>query len=467
MDGREKAILTAALLVLCLPVSAAADFDVSVTVENQVISPSDNVSTVFNVTVTNNGSASDRFYVDYLTSKPSWFSGPNPYLLELGPGESDSAIVTARPTETAVAGNQGVTFRVTNTADERVEERAVFSVHRDRDIIISNLETDKTTYDPGEMVEVEATVKNLLNDDIHRNEYQVVFTLGGEQQTEPIPSLSKGGDAPLTASFPLKKFDVGVMEITVLAQDIDGNRQDTARATIEVRETENVQVQRQDRFRVVTEQRTITAENLGNVDAPDTTVSTTVTDYLAPFTSFDRAPDETHDGEGETTYVWQLGTLAAGDSVTVQYQVNYWAPVAILLVLVIAVVVGVRTYRQPHVVKKVHRKNGKHSVHLRVENRSSKTLDNVVVKDFVPGIATLVEKFDSSPPEKIREGDEGTEIEWRLGRMQPGEERILTYRISPQVEVEEHVSLPRALLTYKAGDSEKEQYSHHARADFR
>jgi hypothetical protein len=89
---------------------------------------------------------------------------------------------------------------------------------------------------------------------------------------------------------------------------------------------------------------------------------------------------------------------------------------------------------------------------LEVRNRTRHEIKDVLIRDFVPSIATVVEKFDTLRP-TLRKVAGGTELVWRLDSIGPLEERVLAYRVKPSVDIIGTLKLPKALMRYT--DKEK------------
>lgn len=445
---------------------AAQTFTVDVEVRNQTVVPENGETAEFHISIHNEGSEERRFTTSYTVSNPGWYFLPD-YQVRVPAGETRTSILYATPGREAVAGNKAVIIRVKDPDGVTVERVATYTIDREIAVGVTGLSTDNTRYRPGETVSVSATVQNFLNGQLSRGAYELVFELDGETQSVVVPGLRPGEQAEMDATFRLDRFDTGAMTLTARTETLDGVRQDRRRATIRVAEVENVQVSGSEDPGVLAPRHTLTAVNQGNVRALDTTVEADVPSYMGLFVAFSRAPNGSVTEQGITTYTWNLGDLDPGEERTVSYTINYWVPLLIALILLVAGFVAFRAWRSPHIVKRVYRKQGQQSVHLRVENRSSRKLQGVVVRDYVPSIASLIEKFDASPPQTIREGEEGTELEWRIGTLEPGEERILTYTIAPQVQVEEAVSLPSAHMRYERRGSTTKTHSHPVQADFR
>ncbi len=463
----QRLAVVVTLAVFISPFVAAGHFDVSVDVLTPTVNAGDGEKPLFNISVTNTGSTTEEFTVRHRASN-TWYNGPYPSSqLQLAPGATGHTVLYVNAPAESIAGRKGVYISVTADNGEEIEEDPTYRIQQDRDVLITDIDTDSEAYSPRENVTVTASIMNVLDRQLNRNEYQAVFALGNRTETSGIAGLRPGEEQQHTATFKLGQFDAGVMTVVLQTLDVEGGSEGERTANTRVQEQSDINTYTNRDFNGISGTRTITAENQGNLASEDTVIQASVPSYLSYFVSFATEPAATQRDSGTISYTWNIGELPPGASETVTYRINYWTPLAIIAVLLIAAVVGIRELRRPHIKKKTVRKNGKNGVHLTVKNRSSKNMDNVVVKDFVPSIATLIEKFDSSPPEQIRQGEEGTELEWKLGRMTPGEERILTYQISPQVEVEGNVTLPSAQLKYKAGETEKKQRSHHTTADFR
>ncbi len=94
------------------------------------------------------------------------------------------------------------------------------------------------------------------------------------------------------------------------------------------------------------------------------------------------------------------------------------------------------------------------TISLHVKNKSRKILDSVIVKDFVPAIATVIKEFDTLTPSITRKAT-GTELTWQVKDVRPKEERVLTYKIKPVIEILGDLKLPKAHLLYETKKGKK------------
>lgn len=462
----KTAFLFIALLAV-VPLGVAADHvAVTVTTADGSVQPGTDDPARFVISVANPGDTTTGYRLNYNGAGSGGWYFLDTYEMTLAPGETRNATLYAEPDETAVAGNYGVIITVAADDGTTVERRPSYSVVRDRDIIITDLTTANATYRPGERFNVTTHIKNVRNRELPRNAYQVTVAFDGTERTFSVPSLIASEPERFVATFTAPAHESGILEIESRVAKLGGSTQDTASAQVQVARTENIAVERDTRFLLATSRTTIAVNNTGNTASNDTTVTAELPAYYGVFTSFDPEPAEVSRSGSATVYTWELGDVPPGTGLTVSYRVNYWAPLLFLLLVAGAVGLGIREYRSPRLVKNASRRGATNAVHLRVRNRSGSAMEDVVVRDTVPSIASLVQKFDASPPEKIRQSGDETEIEWRLGRIEPGDERILTYEVSPQVTVEGTTALPSARLRYTSGNREKERSSSRAHADF-
>lgn len=461
---RLNPVLVLVVAFLLVPVAAAAD--VTVTATDSSVKPGTGDAATFDVAVTNTGDETREYTLSYNGAGSGGWYFLDTYTMTLRPGETGNSTLYAEPDEAAVAGNYGVILTVSSDDGETVERRPSYRIVRDRDILITDITTTETTAIPGSVFNATADIKNVRSTELPRNAYEVVFTFAGETRTVSVPSLIASEPERITASFTAPRHESGVMSVDVEVRELGGAVQDTASAQVKIAKTENIVTDRDSDFMLVASRTTIAVNNTGNTASNGTTVTAQLPPFTGLFTSFDPAPASTAGADGGTLYTWDLGSVPPGTARTISYRINWWAPGLFALLLIGAVGLGIRQYRSPRVVKRTVRRDGTTAVHLRVVNRSGSLLRNVTVRDTVPGIASLIEKFDASPPETIRTSGDETRMEWNLGRLEPGEERILTYEISPQVEVEGSVSLPSATLQYEAGERETQRTSSPAGADF-
>ncbi len=71
-----------------------------------------------------------------------------------------------------------------------------------------------------------------------------------------------------------------------------------------------------------------------------------------------------------------------------------------------------------------------------------KEIDKAVIKDFVPAGYSIVSKFETVKP-MIKKVSNGIELDWKMSKLKPDEERVFHYTIKPTDEIKER-NLPSA-----------------------
>lgn len=200
-------------------------------------------------------------------------------------------------------------------------------------------------------------------------------------------------------------------------------------------------------------QRTeISRINYGNVqELVNVNVERNVFNRL--FSTVSVQPDVVNrDGFG-VTYSWER-KLGPAESFEVEITTNYLYPVLILLALIL-IIIGFRRFTETKIemtksVSPVKTQSGQFALRVRIHVKAKKRVENVSIIDRIPGIVQIYEKFDSIlRPSKI--DVRNRRIQWDLGELGAGEERMLSYVVYSTVGVVGTFSLPRTLAVFEKG----------------
>jgi hypothetical protein len=445
--------------------AGAEDFDLSVEGQTTYVTPP-NETASFTVHVTNNADEEQRYRVYANGAISSSTERLSPSFLTVQPGETGRAQLNVTPGLDVLAGRWGYEFSVIPLSDGSVKktERASFSVTHDRNIILTSFSGPEAQYRPGEEVQAEVTLRNVIQRDIPANEYRLVLQVGDRGVVEAIPSLSSGESKTVTATVGLEDMRAGTYEMEVLVKDINDTVHTRRTGNVEVQEYLDVDYAVANMGGLLWTGRKLAVRNDGNVRTQDLSVGSDLPWFAEPFVTVEGVTGAVT--ASENGLQWNIGELEPGQTAYLTLRTEYWGLLVVLLIL-FGICFGLYSqYRNVSIVKSTQRKDGRYTVHLRVKNTTGSDIEGVEVKDFVPGIASLIEKFDSKRPDKIQGTDAGTKLVWDLGAMDAGEERIITYKIKPKVQVEGPVSLPSADVNYDKRGIIKSRSSHPASADF-
>jgi hypothetical protein len=202
----------------------------------------------------------------------------------------------------------------------------------------------------------------------------------------------------------------------------------------------------------------ITVKNEGNVPTGSLYISEAIPTFMKVFFFPKKEPMMEEPKDNRIIYTWAVPSLNPGESYTITYEISTWNAVLIAVVLVVIIAYAFVSIFSVSIEKK-HKaigpitKEREITIMLEVKNRSRNEIRDVIVRDFVPGIATVIEKFDTLRP-TLRKIANGTELVWKINSLAPGDERILTYRIKPIVDIVGTLKLPKAYLKFM--DKKKE-----------
>ena len=87
---------------------------------------------------------------------------------------------------------------------------------------------------------------------------------------------------------------------------------------------------------------------------------------------------------------------------------------------------------------------------------AGKKIKNVVIRDQVSSLFEVKGKFETVKP-AIRQTEEGTELVWTLGAIEPRDHRIIHYNVRPMVNGS--LRLPKAYMTYESSGGKRAKIS--------
>jgi len=327
------------------------------------------------------------------------------------------------------------------------------NVKRTTHVIISEIKLNKQILRPNETLEITPVLTNLdvnshsvllsikiLKDDLQVKKFEDNVSIDGKK------SLS------LTYSFPIKMTDrPGEYEIVVSLRNEMNKLLDETTTKFSIEEISKLEQEKKVENKLLYSRVEIILTNKGNVPERDVVISETLPLILKNFFYPEIEPTSQEEKENRITYRWSIEEIPPQQSFVIRYQLRFSSVIIVSALFIIAIIWAVWTFYRPSLLKRyvaIFPGPKEITVSLHLKNRGKSTLKNIVVKDFVPAIAAVVKKFDTIQP-TIKRKSTGTELKWRIKRLEPKEERILTYRIRPIVEIIGKIKLPRAELIYE------------------
>jgi len=391
----------------------------------------------FLITVENNFDTERRFSIGSIRSPEGSFRYNGSTVIS--PGEKEVFHLEARSGEYTVRGNYRFTVNFRAGSQHIGSVQDYFRADSESDIRIRSLSLENENVQPGESVNAEL---ELLNIAPRRVPYSLNASFN-DQTTSREGDMSSGTERTLDLNFDVdesaspgeKRLEVDIFS--------DNSPQTSYARTVNIGEVQNYSLEENTYNRLIESTNTVTVSNTGNTQL-DTEINRTIPRYLEPLTSFSEPYDRYEEEGSQNTYYWDV-KIDQGNQYDIGYTVRYWPPL-LLLAFIFAGLIGLRKFKTPvKFNKKVKEDNEGLKVHLEVENHSSRELENLEVKDFVPNVASVGDNFPMARP-VVRKTSNGTRLNWDLKTMKPGEKRVMEYSIKPVVEVEEGVVLEAAEL---------------------
>ena len=190
--------------------------------------------------------------------------------------------------------------------------------------------------------------------------------------------------------------------------------------------------------------------NYGNV-ADTVLVKIQKNVFTRLFTNFNIGPETVVRDGLVVTYSWNK-KLMPTDSLIIKAKTNFLAPILVLLILVL-LIIGFRRYTQTKLiieksVRPIKTKNGQFALKINLHLKAKRNIENVSLIDRIPGVVQIHEKFTSIiKPSKI--DVKNRRIQWDLGNLRQGDERVFSYIVYSTVGVVGKFSLPRALAVFE------------------
>ena len=158
--------------------------------------------------------------------------------------------------------------------------------------------------------------------------------------------------------------------------------------------------------------------------------------------------------------VWQI-ELGKDNAMSVYATENY-RPIIVIIILAIAAVILYFLFRSPIVVRKGIANIGmseggisEAKVVVRVKNRSPAQIANIEVMDNLPHIAHVEKEMSigsMQPHAVLKHPKRGIIIRWTIETLEPGDERVLSYRMKSRLAILGEFNLPSATARAKVGE---------------
>jgi hypothetical protein len=454
-------LLTFFLIFCFIDTTAQAQNEVSLTLDTSHATLVSGGVQQVTATIANNEATTDTFAISAFP--PFWHGATisfDPNRVTLGSGANGQIKILFSASKCVEEFSNNFIVKVTSIQNSQIQSNASISISTERkfQICVSDVKFNKDSVNPGETATINIYVENPAN----ANSLPVTLITnvksvdGNILQTfmDSDFTIQGGGTAIKSHSYTFGNFSQpGFYTFEVVLKDNSGTVVSDDSFRYRVGSVEKVSQTKDISYGLLLQTVTIKVRNDGNEAANNVVVKETVPAYLQLFFfPIDQPLSPPSVSANDLTYTWLIPTILPGEVKTVTYQIAIWNAVLVIIGVVLLVMIAFRYVFTIRIVKSYKRfatvAGAKEiQIQLEVSNKTRHVHKDVIVRDFVPSTAHVIEQFDTLKP-NVRKTLGGTEVLWKFDTLRPREERVITYRIKPAMEIVGEILLPKASVRY-------------------
>lgn len=433
MFDMKKLLLSFLLILLTFSSGAMAqDFSIDINLKEYYIATQTDYITL----KINNPLPEDWFSIALIGSE-EWVKAETSLLRVPTAGSEEMKIIVAPPKD-AIPLLFPYEYRLKITrvgTDSVLEKNLLMRIKQITNAIIKDFKLSCT--ECIDNVDVSGTVYNVGSDPI---DLSIILKVGDQMKTVSIGVVNIFGKKDFQTSFSLKDMKPGEYTVEAKLIDVTGKKMYEESDSFKIPVIENTVYDKDVSSTIFGSLITVTATNKGN-DVSDVDLKSI---YPKTWYSLYSGPTPTGMAIGDN-YYWSF-SLKPSESKSVSYSEIYWPTYAIILFII--TIIGLAYWQSStfsftkNVIRGRITKPGREiSISLNLKNKK-KEIDKAIVKDVVPSGFSIVSKFETVKP-IIRKIANGIELNWKLGKLRPNEERVFHYTIKP-TETSKDRKLPSA-----------------------
>jgi len=195
--------------------------------------------------------------------------------------------------------------------------------------------------------------------------------------------------------------------------------------------------------------KTITKVNIGNIqEIVNIKIKKNI--FTRLFTTFNYEPDLVERKASTITYSWNK-KLNPAEIIAIKAKTNYIYPI-LIIILAIILIKAFRHYTQTKIevrksISRVKTKSGQFALKIRLNVKAKKNIENVSIFDKIPAMLKVYNKFGTLKPTKFDTSNR--RLQWDLGDLNAGEERVFNYIAYSKISVIGKFSLPSATAVFE------------------
>ena len=449
----QKLILLTTVFLIILSSPVLADINLNIITDDFYLSPG---SYSLEIQVERGG----NYGITALGPYRSWVTFENPYVSVRNSAEVNFSITPPKGTK---AGKYRFPIMIYSLQNESLYmiKKYELIIEEKAEVKITDLDTNKAVFSPGDKIMVKATTRNTGTSDfgelklyikMKKNDYEVV--------REKTFSLNIDEERSFNETFDTSfHLDPGTYEIQAKLFH-SGKEMSSKKRLIEIKTIGKIEKKHTSSWNLLQESGKFYLTNVGNVKKEEK-ISMEITKPWDWFVFFSEMPEITDMGS-YILYTWDV-SLKPGENKTIIYEIHYWPFIIIVLVLLYGLYLALKHIKTPSIKKySIQTKvleDDRREVMVAIEVKSgAKKMKDVIVEDRVPSVAQLIKDFKTKKP-KLVKTDTGIIMKWKLGDLDRNENIILTYRLRTVIGTVGYLKLPKAILKAKINKVRNEYFS--------
>jgi len=336
------------------------------------------------------------------------------------------------------------------------EKYLIFKIEKKFEIAIISYSLKNNEVEPNEQNFFEIKIKNIGN--AISSEYNAVFEIKKDNKTYQykeffIPRLLKDQEYTLTYNFNFSYFDEpSTYKVFCKIFDKNGNLIYEIFLPVKLKEVKTFEINRRSQQGFYISTITIKVKNTGNVEQ-EIEVKEKVPTIIVNLLKFQEKPLIVEKGI-DSELIWYIKLLPQEEK-TIVYEFVFW-PVVVLSIIVGTIMIFLLAiYYTPLITKKIIKEEETFKIRLLAKNTSTKTIRNVIIKDFLPNIYEIVE-FETKKPE-IKRTKNGYQLIWNIDKIEPKGEVIISYKVRPLIKIIGEPKFPKPKMIYTIRDKKKKE----------
>ncbi len=444
-------LLVAALLIISIQYASAA-----ITIEKETITdivPKElSQPAKFLVTVKNTGASAD--YVEFYTFVDVLLSPKG--AIKIDGGEEKKITLEIYPStklRNERTGSYTFVYYLKSQQQDPLENRLVIRILPLKDLISMDMPAMLTL----DSTEIEVSIENKENASFDDASVKLKSAFIDSSKQVSLASLEKKNITFELNTEKLKNVLAGKY-IAILSFAVKG-ASFSIEKEIELREKSNIATTEKESGNIFYHILKITKTNEGNIIS-DVDIIIKKNIFANTFTTFSLVPAEIEKSVAFYTYRWH-STLKPGEGLSVEITTNYILPFGILAAIALVTFLLMLFFKSPLSIRKkalrIRSKTGEFALKITLHLKAKKGISNILLRDRVPHIAELHERYGTIKPTNFDK--QRKLLEWNIPEMKKGEEHVFSYVIYSRVSILGSYHISNAFASFEINGRKKQASS--------